>query len=93
MTVDGTGKRIRIKICGITRFQDADMAAELGADAIGLVFYEASPRRVDTRRTNEIVISLPPFICKVGLFVNPGNVAAAIRKMRPYAVDVSGGME
>jgi len=62
-------ERVRIKICGITRPEDAISAAVAGADAIGLVFYPASPRRVDAGMARAIVNSLPPFICKVGLFV------------------------
>lgn len=67
--------RTRIKICGITRPEDARVAAECGADAIGLVFYEASPRAVDIARARMIVDSLPPFISVVGLFVNPSPQA------------------
>ncbi len=60
----------RIKICGITRAQDARAAAEAGADAIGLVFYDASPRAVDAALASEIVAELPPYVTAVGLFVN-----------------------
>ena len=62
--------RVRIKICGITRPEDAKLAAELGADAIGLVFYEQSPRRVTVAQACQIVKALPPFVTKVGLFVD-----------------------
>lgn len=61
---------VRSKICGITRVEDALVAAEAGADAIGLVFYAPSPRAVDVRRAREIVAALPPFVTTVGLFVN-----------------------
>ena len=60
----------RIKICGITRPEDAWRAAELGADAIGLVFYEPSPRNVSIEQASEILDILPPFVTSVGLFVN-----------------------
>jgi phosphoribosylanthranilate isomerase len=60
---------VRIKICGITRVEDAMAAAEAGADAIGLVFAD-SPRRVSTRQAREIVASLPPLVSAVGVFVN-----------------------
>jgi phosphoribosylanthranilate isomerase len=60
----------RIKICGITRQQDAQVAAACGADAIGLVFYGASPRAVSTEQAVEIVAQLPPFVSVVALFVN-----------------------
>ncbi|GMQ91353.1 MAG: phosphoribosylanthranilate isomerase [Gammaproteobacteria bacterium] len=62
--------RTRVKICGITRSEDALAAARLGADAIGLVFYADSPRVVDATQAAEICASLPPFVSRVGLFVN-----------------------
>ena len=62
--------RTRVKICGITREQDALLAAECGADAIGLVFYPPSPRAVSVERAAAIVRQLPPFVTTVGLFVN-----------------------
>ncbi|MCP4996112.1 MAG: phosphoribosylanthranilate isomerase [Gammaproteobacteria bacterium] len=65
--------RTRIKICGITRVEDALSAIEAGADAIGLVFYPPSPRGVTPEQAAEIVASLPPFITVVGLFVNAGR--------------------
>ena len=60
----------RIKICGITRVQDALAVAHSGADAIGLVFYERSPRHVSIAQAAQLVNALPPFITTVGLFVN-----------------------
>lgn len=62
--------RTRIKICGITRVEDAAEAVRLGADAIGLVFYPPSPRAVSLPQAKTIVKSLPPFVTVVGLFVN-----------------------
>ena len=62
--------RVRIKICGITRAEDAVHAAELGADAIGLVFYRGSPRCIDVVSAQIILAALPPFVSKVGLFVD-----------------------
>lgn len=62
--------RTRVKICGITRVEDALAAVNYGCDAIGLVFYEKSPRFVDTARAAQIVAALPPFVSAVGLFVN-----------------------
>ena len=63
--------RTRIKICGITRPDDAITAASAGADAIGLVFYPPSPRSVSIADANNIVEVLPPFVVSVALFVNP----------------------
>ena len=60
----------RVKICGITRVQDGLAAVQLGAHAIGLVFYDASPRAVTNKQACMIVDALPPFVTAVGLFVN-----------------------
>lgn len=63
-------KRTRIKICGITNHEDAMLAVEAGADAIGLVFYEKSPRYVAINSAVHIIKHLPPFISCTGLFVD-----------------------
>ncbi|TVO77719.1 phosphoribosylanthranilate isomerase [Sedimenticola selenatireducens] len=63
--------RTRVKICGITRTEDAMAAITAGADAIGLVFYPPSPRAVTITQAAQIVKDLPPFVSVVGLFVNP----------------------
>lgn len=62
--------RTRVKICGITRVEDAIVVVQAGADALGLVFYPKSPRCVDISVAQEIVASLSPFVTVVGLFVN-----------------------
>jgi phosphoribosylanthranilate isomerase len=62
---------VKVKICGITSVADALGAAEAGADLIGLMFYERSPRYVTFARAAEIAKALPPFISRVGVFVNP----------------------
>lgn len=62
--------RTRIKICGLTRPDDAFAAAQLGVDAIGLVFYQRSPRWVSPARAREVVRALPPFVTVVGLFLD-----------------------
>lgn len=61
----------RVKICGITRSEDALICAQAGADAIGLVFYPPSPRCVEAAQAAAVVRVLPPFVTSVGLFVNP----------------------
>ena len=60
----------RIKICGITNVQDATWVANLGADYLGMVFFKESKRKISLERAQEIVETLPPYIEKVGLFVN-----------------------
>ena len=62
--------KIRTKICGITRPEDALAAAEAGADAVGLVFYSKSKRAVMAAQAKEIAAVLPPFVSVVALFVN-----------------------
>jgi len=71
--------RTRVKICGITRPEDVQAAAEHGADAIGLVFYPDSPRHVTIESATSIAASVPPFLTLVGLFVN--EQTDAIRKV------------
>lgn len=66
----GTVQRVFVKICGITTADDALLAAGLGADAIGLVFAAASPRRVSTGQATDIINRLPPDVLPVGVFRN-----------------------
>ena len=62
--------RTRVKICGITREQDATAAVQLGADALGLVFYPKSPRHVTLVQARNVAIAVAPFVTVTGLFVN-----------------------
>ncbi|WP_425394101.1 phosphoribosylanthranilate isomerase [Burkholderia singularis] len=66
----GLPHRTRIKLCGLSQPGDVEWAAELGADAIGLVFYEKSPRAVTLEQAAELAKRVPPFVSIVGLFVN-----------------------
>jgi len=72
--------RTRVKICGITRVEDAVAAARCGADAIGLVFYGDSPRAVTPRQARTIAAAVPPFVSVVGLFVDarPEEIRAVL---------------
>ena len=65
--------RTRVKICGITRVDDALDVVSSGADAIGLVFYEPSPRNVSVERAKEIAAAVPAFVTVVALFVDPSE--------------------
>lgn len=62
--------KVRAKICGITSFEDASQAIAAGADALGFVFYQASPRYITPKVAAQICKKLPPFVTKVGLFVD-----------------------
>ncbi|MCY4046034.1 MAG: phosphoribosylanthranilate isomerase [Cellvibrionales bacterium] len=72
--------RTRVKVCGVTSVDQAQAIVDAGIDAIGLVFYTKSPRAVDIDTAKAICQSLPPFVQKVGLFVNPerGEVHAIL---------------
>ena len=87
------GVRTRVKICGITRVEDALAAAESGTDAIGLVFYAPSPRNVDPEQARAIVAAIPPFVTAVGLFVDASvaQVEAVLRRCPLGALQFHGG--
>jgi phosphoribosylanthranilate isomerase len=84
--------RTRIKICGITRVDDALCVAREGADAIGLNFYAASPRVVTIEQAISISNALPPFIATVALFVNttPATVEEVVRRVHPSLLQFHG---
>lgn len=60
----------QVKVCGLTRVDEALSCVELGVDAIGCVFYPPSPRHVSDEQARTILLSLPPTVCRVGVFVN-----------------------
>lgn len=85
--VSKIAKRTRIKICGITRTADVRAAVDMGADALGFVFYPPSPRFLTTARAAELVRAVPPFVTTVGLFVNaPAAAVSSVLKAVPLHV-------
>ena len=84
--------RTRIKICGLTRVDDALAAVHAGADAIGLVFYPPSPRAVELEQALAIRRALPPFVATVALFVNAeaATVERVLQQLRPSLLQFHG---
>jgi len=84
--------RTRVKICGITRSEDAQAAARAGADAIGLVFYPPSPRCLQLEQALNLRNAVPPFVSAVALFVNPPaeQVRAVLERVRPSMLQFHG---
>lgn len=76
-----------IKVCGITRLEDARAAAALGVHALGFVFWPNSPRAVTPARARDIIAALPPFITTVGVFVDP--TAALVAACRDAGIQVA----
>jgi len=85
--------RMKVKICGITCYEDAAMALDLGADALGFNFYPSSPRYIDPAAARSIIRRLPPFATAVGLFVNvpqPGGLAETARLAGVQVIQLHG---
>jgi len=83
----------RIKICGVTRLEDAERAADLGAAALGFNFYPLSPRYIEPAAARAIIRRLPPFVTAVGVFANEtdaGQVIAQAREAGVTTVQVHG---
>ena len=81
-------KQLFVKICGITRLQDAELAAGLGANALGFVFWPGSPRCVDVETARAIAESVPANVLKVGVFVDQ-PAADVTRIMDEVGLDVA----
>lgn len=84
--------RTRVKICGITRVQDASHAAARGADSIGLVFHQTSPRIVELEQALEICRILPPFVSVTALFLDEDQdwIAQVVHRLRPDCLQFHG---
>ncbi|MGD0224068.1 MAG: phosphoribosylanthranilate isomerase [Terriglobia bacterium] len=78
----------RIKICGITRREDAQLAVDLGAAALGFNFYPRSPRHIDPAAARAIILKLPPLITPVGIFANESDDEYVARVARESRVSV-----
>ena len=84
---------VRVKICGITRLEDARAACEAGADALGFVFYARSPRHLAIEQARSLVTALPPFVTSVGLFVDaePAFVRQVLKEVPLDLLQFHGG--
>lgn len=84
--------RTRVKICGLTRIDDAQLAVDLGADAVGFVFWPSSPRYIAPERAGIIIAALPRFVTPVGVFVDeqPDQIRRLIGELGLGAVQLHG---
>jgi len=83
----------RVKICGITRWEDAQLAVELGASALGFNFYPSSPRYIEPAAARAIILKLPPLVTTVGIFAdepNDDHVAGVAKEARVNVVQLHG---
>lgn len=83
MPIQKIMNKVRIKICGITNLEEALLAADLGADALGFIFYPPSPRSVEPQAAKAIIAQLPPFVTTVGVFVDED--AATVKELAAAA--------
>jgi len=86
--------RVRVKVCGLTRPQDAVAVEAAGADAVGVIFAPGSRRRVDLAQAAEVLSPLGPFVARVGVFVapEPDALFAAVEVLRLHAVQLHGDL-
>jgi phosphoribosylanthranilate isomerase len=82
----------RVKVCGIRRLEDAELAVTLGASAVGFVLWDRSPRHIGICEASKIARALPPFVTRVGVFVDaaPQEVTAAVREIGLDAIQLHG---
>lgn len=85
--------RVRVKICGMTRADDALCAAAAGVDALGFIFYAKSPRHIEPEAARRIIAQLPPLVAAVGVFVNEemARVEAVVRECGLQYAQLHGG--
>lgn len=85
-------KPVRVKVCGITRAEDATRAAELGATAVGFVLWEPSPRAVSVLAAARLAAAVPAGVSRIGVFVDatPAEVSRAVREVGLDAVQLHG---
>jgi phosphoribosylanthranilate isomerase len=86
--------RVRVKVCGLTRPQDAIAVEAVGADAVGVIFAAGSRRRVDLAQAAEVLAPLGPFVARVGVFVapTPDQLLTAVDALRLHAVQLHGDL-